>query len=166
MLYDWIQVPDQSKDNKNDIDTLYFKYLKEYLSSSGIDLDNGKADEIEDLIISRNKIMDLENADNLQEMSYDGSKITIYIYQQIYKLCGLELTFDTKTDIAQIVNPSGGVIYQKNNPVKQSGFHVDALVITLSSLILLFGICMVITRKNKLFIKGGRYDGFDEKKYA
>ena len=166
ILSDWIELPNNPLDKDNDTYTIYLNYLKEYLSSSEVELSTYKALEMEDLIKSRNEIMYLEKESDINKMSFDGREVTIYIFEQIYELCGLKLVFGTERDIEQIADLSGNVIYLKANPLQQTGFQVDALVITLTSILTLFGICIIIAKKNQLFVKGVRYDGFDEKEFA
>ena len=99
-------------------------------------------------------------------MSIEGRKFIIHIYEEIYNLCGLNITFDAESNIEKIVDQSGAVIYQNTGAQSQPQIHIDALIITSTFILVLITLCFIIARKNQLFIKGGRYDGFDEKEYA
>ncbi|HKL98318.1 MAG TPA: hypothetical protein VJZ06_00260 [Mobilitalea sp.] len=166
MLSDWKELHNKSMDLENNTNEVYFNYLKEYLRKSEVVLSTDKAHEIEDLIKGRNTIIHREKESDIKKMSIDGRKVTIYIFKQIYKLCGLKLAFSSERDIEQIVDMSGNVIYLKTGPLLQSEIQFDVLVITLTLILTLFGICIFIAKKNQLFIRSGRYYGFNEKEFT
>lgn len=166
MLSDWKELHNETVDLENNTNVVYFNYLKEYLRRSEVVLSTDKAREIEDLIRGRNTIMHREKESDVKKMSIDGRKVTIYIFKQIYKLCGLKLAFSSDKDIEQIVDMSGNVIYLKTAPLLQSKIQYNVLAITLTLILTLFGTCIIIARKNQLFIRGGRYYGFNEKEFT
>jgi hypothetical protein len=151
------------KDNKLSI---YVRYLKEYLSSSGVNLSTVEAKEIINKIISMNAVYFLERETDLKKMSLDGRGMLINISEHIYELCGLRLIHNMQGDIVQISDTTGKYIYVNDNPMEQDSFHMKILIIILSTLAILLSICIIIAKKSQLFMKDGIYDGFKEKEFA
>ena len=151
---------------KNPDYKLYVEYLKAKFSTSEIDLSVSEADQIIDKIIDMNKIMNLEHEGSINNMSLDGRELSIKLSEQIYGLCGLDLIYDVQGNINLISEQSGDIIYINENYNRQKGFQINALMITLLIMIILFGICVIIAKKNQLLKKGGIYDGFNEEGFA
>jgi hypothetical protein len=166
LLSKWIIDPEYPVDMENNTYIIYFNNLKKYFSRSDVNLSSQKALEIKDLVNERNKIVCLEDENNITHMSFDGQRVAIYILKRIYDLSGLKLLISEEGDISQITDIAGNNIYQKKAQIGQEGYQLDTLFITLSVLFVLLIICIVITRKNQLFVKGGRYNGYDKKEFA
>lgn len=145
---------------------IYVQYLNEYLSNSKVDLAREDAyeaiDKIEDMIA----IMNLEKKSNIEEMSLDGRGVFILLSEQIYKICGLKLVHNIQGDIVKISDAADNFLYVNDNTNNEVSFHPYVLVIILLVLAVLLGICIIITRKNQLYVKDGGYDGFIEKGFA
>jgi hypothetical protein len=146
--------------------TVYISNLSKYFSSSGVSLSKEKAAEIQKLIQGRNDLLSLENVNDINKMSLDGRKLIIYIYEKIYELSGLYITFDAEYSIEKIESQYGDILYLNSTSEKQPVFRVEVLVITLSFILSLVTLCFIIAKKNQIIVKGGSYDGFDEKEYA
>lgn len=148
------------------INSTYIKYLKEYLSKPGIDLDIMIASEVEDQIKSLYSIMYMEKQSNFKHMSVDGRGVAIYLSKQIYELCGLNISFGMEGDIVQISEGTGNVMYNKEKSKNQVDFQLNTLLITFGCVIMLLSICIIISKKNHLFLKEDYYEEYEEKKYA
>ncbi len=145
---------------------IYVKYLKDYLSTAGVDIDKAQADQIVGKTLDLVKIMTLEQNNCFHKMSLDGREIAIQLAKEIYELCGLEITFDLKGNILQISDNSECTIYQNKSSKQHNKFQIKIFLIILLIIILMFGNCVFIAKKNKIFVKGGEYDGLKNKGYA
>ncbi|MDF2537580.1 MAG: hypothetical protein K0S76_601 [Herbinix sp.] len=166
MLADWIEFPDQPTEQAEYLYITYFTYIKNHYSNPNVELNTNSAIDIEKLIRNRNQTIYLEKESDIHKMSIDGREITIYLLKKIYELSGLELIMNDEGNINQIAEVSGRVLFQNKNPLETSGFRLEAFIITLILLLVLFSVCIVIAKKKQLYVKGGKYDGFDEKKFA
>jgi len=151
---------------ENTTNSIFYKTLQEYLSSSEVYLTSNKAHQIEDKIIDLQEIMSSEGETDFAIMSLEGKKVAIYISEQIYELCDLKLVLDMEGNIEEISESSGDIIYTKYTPVSQDGFQIKVLIIILASMTTLLSICIIIAKKNQLFMKEVVYDGFDEERFA
>jgi hypothetical protein len=131
---------------------LYYGYLKDYFGNQ--DYKPGKTDlmELENLIQAKEDIFRLEHEANLDKMSLDARNLMLYIDQQIYDICGLTITFTTDSQIKQIREASGRILYQLAEQPQQSMFHMGALIIVMIIILVLLGICIAVSRKNRLFV--------------
>ena len=145
---------------------LYYYYLKDYFSDQ--EYNPGKTDlmELENLIQAKEDIFRLEHEANPDKMSLDARELTLYIDQQIYNICGLSITFNVNNQIEQIKEVTGNILYQLSDQIEQDTIHMNTLIIVLITILILWGICIAVSRKNKLFVKEVAFDGFDEKEYA
>ena len=98
----------------------------------------------------------LENGRGIDEMSFDGREVAIHILQKIYGLSGLRLGISPDGTIEQIIS-STGKIYYENNIGGLEEFRIDSLIVILMVLIMLLSVCIIITKRNQLFVKGGEY---------
>lgn len=146
--------------------TIYVKYLHNYLSSTGVTLSSSKAYEALNKIIELNAIINIEHVSSFNKMSVDGKELALNLAQKIYDLCGLKLNYDIHGNINQILDQSGNFIYQNENTVQNTGIQFKALMITLVVIMILLGLCILIARKNQLFIKEVTYDGFKEEGFV
>jgi hypothetical protein len=144
----------------------HYYTLADYFNRCDIILNSHDVDRIGKLIRGETEILQFETVPDLNRISLDGRKFILYIYEEIYNLCGLNITFDSENNIGKITEENGVVIYQRNVDKNQQVLHPEALFITVFLIISLTALCFIIAKKNQLFIKGGRYDGFDEKEYA
>ncbi len=165
-LYSMVSIqPDLSRPQTSVHSKLIY-YLKEYLGSTGIDLGSPEAQKISNRIHILNRIFLLEDNRDIVRMTLDAKGIAINTMQEIYQLCGLNLTFDLKGDIEKITGPDGTVIYQSGNQIQKAGFHIGALLITVSLIILLLTMITVIVKRRQLaIISYGAYDTSDEEKF-
>lgn len=144
---------------------IYFQYLKNQLNSSQINIDAEAGDKIFNLISELNGIMRLEKTKDPEQMSIDGKEFATYIENQIYRLCGLSLISSMEGEIVSIADKNGKIIYSMDR-TPQGYFNLYALLITLFILTALMSFCVIIARKNQLYIKDVKYDGFKEKGFA
>jgi hypothetical protein len=155
-----------SKNHENTIDSIFYITLQEYLSSSEVYLTSHQAIRIEEKIVDLQEIMRSEGETDFTKMSLEGKKVAIYISEQIYELCNLKLMINMEGNIEKISDISGNIIYANDVPVSRLGFQINVLIITLTSMATLLSICIIIAKKNQLFIKEVVYDGFDEERFA
>lgn len=146
--------------------TIYIQYLKEYLGTSEVDIEKAQADQMVDKILDLTNIMTLEQNNCFHKMSLDGREMSIQLAKEIYSLCGLEITFDLQGNIVQISDDLDSIIYQNKASNQQAKFQINIFLIILLIIMLMFGNCVLIAKKTKLFIKGGGYDGFKKNRFA
>jgi hypothetical protein len=156
----------EQTEQRNDSNGLYYKTLQEFLSSEGVDLTTIQARNLKEKIIDMQEIINYEGQTDFSKMSLDGRSVITYISKEIYELCGLGLLLDGEGEIEKISDLSGNILYIKAVPASLNDFQIEALVITLSFIIILFSICYIISKKNQLFNKEVKYDGFDEERFA
>lgn len=145
---------------------LYKETLRKHLCNTGVNLSTSTATEVEEKIINLQEIWSSEKYRDITHMSVDGSKIAKYLSKQIYELCGLKLEYSIEGNITEITDQSGGLLYTYNQPDRQENIQFDALVITLVVIVTLLCFCIMIAKRNQLFVKGVEYDGFDEERFA
>jgi hypothetical protein len=150
----------------NSMDSIFYKTLQDYISSSEGFLTSNQALQIESNLIDLQEILNSEGETDFTKMSLEGKKVAIFIAEQIYELCNLKLELNMEGNIEKISDDSGNIIYENGAPVSQLGIQINLLIITLTSMATLLSICIVIAKKNQLFIKEVRYDGFDEERFA
>lgn len=121
---------------------------------------------VQALIQDRDELMYLEKKTNISQMSIDGKKAVIYILTRIYELCGLKPSINRNGEIEQIATKAGDILYIKSNMEQKTGFQAESLVIALTIISALLCICYSLSMKKQIYEKGGRYDGFNEKKAA
>ncbi|MDF2486933.1 MAG: hypothetical protein K0R46_3101 [Herbinix sp.] len=148
------------------IDSIFYKTLHEYLSSSEVCLTSKQASQIVSNIIDLQEIMNYEGEAEFSKMSLEGKKVAIYLTEQIYELCNLKLQLNMEGNIEKISDRSDNIIYSNRAPTSQHGIQVNILIITLTSMAILLSICIAIAKKNQLFMKEVGYDGFDEERFA
>jgi len=165
MISSVIKLPDQI-DQGNNIYYIYYPTLLKYLSNSEVYLTSNQAQQVRDKIISMHEIMSYEGETDFAKMSLDGRKVFIYLSEQIYELCGLKTVSTMEGDIEKISDVSGNIVYAKKTPVSQVGLQVNALIIIVATMVTLLIICIIIAKKNQLFIKEVIYDGFDKERFA
>jgi len=151
---------------ENTTNSIFYKTLQEYLSSSEVYLRSNKVHQIEEKIMDLQEIMSSEGETDFTKMSLEGKKVAIYISEQIYEQCNLKLVLNMEGNIEEISESSGDIIYTKYTPVSQDGFQIKVLIIILASMTTLLSICIIIAKKNQLFMKEVVYDGFDEERFA
>jgi len=166
MLSSVIKLPYQVNQG-NMINSIYNTTLLEHLRSSDVYLTSTQAQHVKDKITDLQGIISFEENSDFSKMSLDGRKVIIYISEQIYELCGLKLVLNMEGVIEQISDLSGNIIYTNvAASAGQESFQVNALVITLLFISTLFGISIIIAKKNQLFIKEVACDEFDEERFA
>ncbi len=164
-LYRVLDISDLSLEEDSSTGAIYFIQLKKQLCREGIDIEKPVASKIIGLIEDINRIMIMEKIREPEKMSIDGREVATYIAKQIYKLCGLNLTYNMEGEIIGITDLSGEEFYSRNQTIPDK-INLYALAITLSSITVLMIICVIISKKNQLFIKDVKYDGFKEKRFA
>ena len=153
-------------DYDNEVGPIYLKYLEQQLSVPGMNLTNGQARKIEKLVEGKSDVIKYEMDNDNSRISLDGKKLILYIDKEIYQTCGLSITFNANNVIEKIKDQSGNTLYELKEPFKQMNLQIDILIITLAIILILFILCIIVAMKNQLYVKGGSYNGFDEKEYA
>ena len=153
--------------HKKDMNT-YFIFnscLINYLLTSEAELGSERYEEIKAKINQLINIIKLEGQTDFRAMSIDGKAVAIDIAKEIYKTCGLKLSITMKGEIREISDQSGNVIYENQGLLLQTEVRVVALIITLSGIVVLFGIIIIVAKRNNSR-EEVVYDGFDKKRYA
>ncbi len=166
MLTGNVQIKDTRQFAEDNEYAVYIKYLHNYLGSPGVTLSSSKAYEVLNKIIELNAIMDIEQEISFSKMSVDGKELAINLSKEIYDVCGLKLTYDIQGNINQIIDKSGRFIYLSEITVQDAGIRLDALMITLAVIMILLGLCIIIARKNQLFMKDVILDEFKEEGFV
>jgi hypothetical protein len=166
MLYSTLNLSDQLWRENNTSVTLYYKTLLHYFCESGVNLSSEKVDSIGENITSLQKVINEEKKTDFMQMSLDARKVVIYILQQIYEVCGLTMESNLEGNTQKIYDESGTVLYNDSSMESIPKFQGYAMCITMLSLFALFGILMIISKKNQLFGKEDVYNGFDEERFA
>lgn len=144
----------------------YKSQLKSYLESAGVNLSDSTAKDTIGKIIQLNAIMDMENEFNINKMSIDGREMAICLTQEIYGLCGLKLSYNIQGDMVKITDKAGEKTFFKNSYSEQAGFQTNVFAGTVVIILFLILLVFNIAKKNQLFVKDVKYDGFNEKGYA
>ncbi len=153
-------------DEKGMIHDLFIQYLKDYLSTSGINLNEEKSQRIIKNIKELKVIMLLEKEHDLKKMSLDARTVAINILIKIYKLCGLNLEYGMQGDILQITDAAHNVLYRSESTMKRMECRTFAIAVVLAVMAALICLCRNWARKNRLYMKVGVYDGPAEKEFA
>lgn len=140
--------------------------LAEYFEKEEIKLDEEKLAKLDEYIQGCKEILMLEQERDLGKISVDGRNMMIYLYKNIYKLFGLNISYDITQNIEEIYSENGTVIYRNTDEKVRQPVHMEVLIITLIILIIFICLCFYIARKNQIIVKDGEYNGYDEKKYA
>ncbi len=146
----------KDKDSKSITENIYYECLLEHYRNYGMDLTSAAAANIDRLISDGNKLLLLENGRQITEMSFDGREVAIHIFKKIYRFSGLKLGINPDGTIDKIEN-STGELYYENNFNEPEEFRLDMLIIILMVLGMLLVVCIVITKRNQLFVKGEEY---------
>lgn len=145
---------------------IYMNCLTRHLDNSGVALSAENRKELGKKLKGFADLIKLEGEKDFTKMSIDGRAIAIDIATQIYDICGLKLVTDMKGNIKQISDRFGQMTYYQNKQQAGSDFQVLPLILTLSVIIVLFGVVFYIGKYNRLFEKEVAYHGFDKKRYA
>jgi hypothetical protein len=162
MLYNVGSLSGSQAKNIND---KYVIYLSKYLGSAKVELGTATGDKVADKINDLIAIIKLEQESDIKKMSLDGRGVAINIIEQIYKLCGLKLEHNIQGDIRQISDAEGNALYSSNSLIQKEAFDLNSIVIIVATWACLFTICILIAKKNQLYIKDGKYE-LDQKRFA
>lgn len=144
----------------------YLIHLQDYLGYS-VDIPIIKNNDKKNNILHELMVIaNLEKKNDIQQMSIDGREIAISLIENIYEEYGVNITFGIDGLIQNIEDNEGNTIYKSVNKSFGIDIQIINLIIVLSIIILLFGLSIILTRKNKIFVKDGDFNGLDEKKYA
>jgi hypothetical protein len=155
-----------STESNDQLDDIYLYSLEQHFNTSKMNLTHSQANEIEALIQGKSELVRYEMDKDINQMSLEGRNLILYMDREIYQLCGLRITFDTDNTIDKITEQSGNIVYEKQQSSQPIKVHLEILIIVLALILSLIVLCMVFAKKKQLFIKGGRFNGFDEKEYA
>ncbi|WFR57870.1 hypothetical protein QA584_01965 [Anaerocolumna sp. AGMB13025] len=145
---------------------IYTKSLYDHLEKQGVALTTSKAYEALNKIMELKAIINIEQESDFNKMSVDGRELAINLSKEIYNICGLSLTCDIGGNITRITDKAGNYLYLNTTTVETAQIHFKALFITLAVIMILLVLCIIIARKNQLFIKDVRYDGFKEEGFV
>lgn len=146
---------DQSS-NQIITEQIYFSCLREHYEDIRMNLTSAAADRIDQLIRDGNQLLLLENGKTISEMSLDGREVAIHILKKIYGLSGLWLEIHPDGTIEQITSTEGRIYYEDNAELREE-FRIHSLIIILMVLLLLFSLCIILTKRKQLFDKGEEY---------
>lgn len=146
--------------------SIFISQLIHYVGTKGSGVTISGSELLEEKIIELISIMNIEKESDFTKMSLDGRAVAIDIATQIYELCGLRLITSMEGRIEKILDDTGNVLFTNINSKPSYNFQPTVLVITFAVILTLFGINLMIGKKNNLYQKDVRYDEFDEKRFA
>lgn len=144
----------------------YMIYLQEYLRDAEVNLSVENETKKENLLQELMIIGNLEKKNNVQHMSIDGREIAISLLKNIYKIYGVNIEFGMDGEIQMVDDQLGNIIYQNGDKTMKIELQLIHLSIVVCLILILFCLSIFIGRKNKIMVKDGGLDGFDEKEYA
>lgn len=144
----------------------YKNQLKSYFERDNVNVKDSITQDIVNKIIQLNAIMDMENEFDINKMSLDGRELAIRLSQEIYDMCGLKLSYNMQGEIIRITDKTGKDTFFKNSAYGKAEFQGEVLAVTVAAILFLILLCISIAKKNQLFVKDVKYDGFNEKGYA
>lgn len=151
MFKQYSQLINNNNESDELIDCLYIEYLIIYFSNTEKNLNNDTITKIEVKLQELTNLMNLENVNDVKEMSLDAKEIAINIIEQIYNLCGLNLEHNLKGDIQQISDINGNILYANKNMTDEETLNYAIIIIILLIWSFLFTICIRIAKENQLY---------------
>jgi hypothetical protein len=145
---------------------IYINHLYQYLSESDVNLSLSQYKRIKKEVNHLYNIFQKEGTKHLMQMSIDGRTAARYLLEEIYQECDLSISFDGDNSIQCIQDYRNNILYGDETIAMQKGFNVNGAIMIGIILVVMIGICYLISHKNNLFIKDVVYDGFEEKRFA
>lgn len=146
--------------------SIFISQLIHYVGTKGSGATFSGSELLEEKITQLISIMNIEKESDFTKMSLDGRAVAIDIAKQIYEICGLRLITSLEGEIVRILDEAGNVLFNNISSAPSYNFQPLVLVLTFAVIFTLFGINLMIGRKNNLYQKDVRYDEFDEKRFA
>lgn len=166
-LYEVLVLPEQNPAGETiTMNEVYFNTLREYISNSEAFLTTAKISQISDKINQLQDIIILEDKTDFTKMTIDGRKAATNLAKQIYELNNLYLDYSMDGSIERIADISGAILFSNDASIGQQSFQLEAVIITIGLIVVLLCICIIIAKKNQLFVKEVIYDGFEEERFA
>lgn len=165
MLLEVMDLSGEEQQTEGTQKSLHFNALKQYLEEVNGVVTPENISAAGDLAEDLKAVKLLEDKKEIRDMSLDGRSIASNIIREIFDLCGLSIDISINGEIEKIFNQNGKELYQRKQ-IEQGGFHIEAFIMVMGIIIVLIFTCIIIARKNRLYIKDVRYDGFDEKRFA
>lgn len=157
---------DYSMDKPSNIRNVdYYKYLEEHFINSSIHLENKKFKELKTLIEDLKSLSELEDETNIRKMTMQSRNLALHSIESIYKICGLHIEY-TIDGIVLKISDSNNIYYTNRDVINSPSIQYHALIIVVGIIILLYINCFMIVKKNKLYLKGEKYDELNEKGFA
>lgn len=153
-------------ENEPDTYTIYINTLYDYFTKPDVSISISQSEKMKKEISDLYLILQNEDTNKLDFMSIDGRAVALYLFQQIYEECNMQIVFDERGTISSIYNEQNQLFYEKQAAVTHEGIHVSSAIIIISVLVVLIGICYRISIKKQLFKEDVIYDGFEEKRFA
>jgi hypothetical protein len=149
--------------NKESVDL--HRYLKDYFIKTSIHLENSKFNELKILIEDLKSVSELENKRNIRNMTMQSRTLALHSIESIYKICGLNIEY-TIDGIILKISDFNNIYYTNKDMNNSNSIHYHSLIIVVGIIILLYINCFMIVKKNKLYLKGEKYDELNEKGFA
>lgn len=146
--------------------SIFISQLIQYVGSKDTAATLSRSELLEEKIAQLISIMNIEKESDFTKMSLDGRAVAIDIATQIYELCGLRLITSMEGGIDKILDDAGNVLFTNIGREPSYNFQPAVLIVTFAVILTLFGINLMIGKKNNLYKKDVRYDEFDEKRFA
>lgn len=143
----------------------YYKYLKDYFIKTSIHLENRKFNELKTLIEDLKSLSKLENQNNIRKMTMQSRDLTLHSIESIYKICGLNMEY-TIDGIILKISDINNIYYSNRDMINNNSIQYHSLIMVVGIIILLYINCFMIVKKNKLYLKGEKYDELNEKGFA
>lgn len=152
------------KDNK--LHNIYIQVLARQLSSNQIDLGELQLENVKGLISQLNNTISNDDRNNTNNMSFISKCVISSVAQNIYEQCGLTLDYNLDGEIQQVKDTNGNIMYEISKNKVNSGVQWNLLFAVILICFILISICIIISKRNQLFKKGGFYHGFKENEFA
>ena len=157
-------VADNAKE-VNQLQSLYVHVLTNYLSRDNIDLSSTKVNAIKKLLKNYSTTM-IKKGKEDEHLSLITKGIILSVSRQIYKQCGLKLYCNIQGDIQLVKDVRGNVLYKISGHTHQNEMEWGGFICIFIICSVLIGVGFIISKKQRLFKKGGFYHGYKEKEFA
>ena len=154
------------KQEEKDFYYIYFNALYQHLCRSDINLSSSIGQGLKESILKLKRILQTENTWDIDHMSLDTRTVAIYLLEDIYRQCGLNIGFNVDSAVIYISDDQGNTLYGNTVINLKEGINLNAFAVIISILFLMLAVCYMISRKKQLFVKEVMCDGLDEKGYA
>ncbi|BCJ96620.1 hypothetical protein acsn021_41890 [Anaerocolumna cellulosilytica] len=151
---------------KDNSEFTYNNYLKNYLQQQDMYLTAEASVKLSEKLLQLMNLLEMEDKTDLNAMSLEGRELGIHLLADIYKTCGLKLYADYSGQVVKITDIKGSLLYQDKETTGQEQLQLKVLLCILIFLLMLFAICILLAKKNQLYMKDVTFDVQKKEGYA